>query len=490
MTERNPSQRPILREIYPPNFEMQGYRSPIGERYGSAELSKVWDKKYRLYKQRLVWVAVAKTQMEAGLVTQEEYDDLVTHMVDIDVETIDRRENDRNDPRYVGHDVIAHMSQYADVAPIGGRIIGKGMTSEDDLSNEEMMSIIESVPFIEKGLKGTLAACRQKIQQYKDLVCLGYTHLQAAEPITLGYRIANYAQDFLSDLRDIRRLKEELKGKGIKGAVGTSASFAHLLEGTGMSVEEHERRIMEELGMESVLVSGQTYPRKLTLKTVSTLALIGQSCYKVGNDIKILQSTPFGEAAEPRPRNERGSFAMPHKRNPRHSESTKALTRGLATRTVEAWLGAADVTLERGLEDSAGKRSYLPESFLIADEALIRTERTLRGLDVREHPIQRNFEQSAPFVALEIILSELSRRDLDRQELYIALSDQAKIAWDAVCAGKPNPLKQLVLTNKDLNQYIPQQEIEKLFGSVGGYIGDAPKRCDRMVERIDQELRK
>lgn len=482
--------RPTAAELRHVGFERKGYRSPIGERYGSAEMSVVWDQKYRLYKQRLVWLAVAKTQMEAGLVKKEEYDDLVAHVEDIDVDTINRRENNINDPRYTGHDILAHISQYADVAPVGGRKLHQGMTSEDLLSNEEVMSIGESLPYIEGGIKNTLSAARDQIDKHKGLVVLGYTHLQAAEPTTLGYRLANYAQDFLTDLDSIRFLRSTLRGKGIKGAVGTSASFAHLLEGTGMTPVEHERKIMEQLGIEPAMVAAQTYPRKFTLLTVMTLASVGQSCYKFANDVKILQSSPFDELAEPRPRNERGSSAMPHKQNPRHSENIKALTRGLPGKVVEAWMGASDVTLERGLEDSAGKRSYLPESFLIVGEALGRTERIMRGLQVRPHPIQRNFNQSAPFVALEMILADLSKRGEARQEMYDLLGDHAKAAWEAVREGKPNPLRQLVMGDATLAQHMGRDEIGVLFDSVGGYIGDAIGRCDKMVVRIDEELKK
>lgn len=466
------------------------YESPFSYRYGSDEMGQIWSEKNRWLKARNLWIAVAETQMEAGLVSKEQYEDLVAHRDELDIATILSREMNRDDPRYTGHDIVAAISEFADKTPIGAPIIHQGMTSEDLLSNVEVLQIHESLSLVEKRIKSTLGAFGEQIEKNKNLVCMGYTHLQAAEPTTLGYRLSRYAQDLLVDLRLIHSAKGTIKGKGIKGAVGTSASFEHLLEGTEMTPQEHERKIMEKLGLEPVTVAGQTYPRKFTLIVVSTLAILGQSCYQFANDLKILQASPFDELAEPQRRGQVGSSAMPHKENPPNAENIKSLSAGLAGKAVEAWIGAATVTLERGLEDSGGKRSYLPESFLIVDECLRRIERILKGLQVRDYSIERNMGNFGPFVALEIVLSELSKKGANRQEMHTLLAEKAREAQENIRKGKPNPLRALVLTEEGIDFYLNPSEIGKSFDSIGAHIGDAPERCDKFLAEMQAELEK
>lgn len=475
-----------LSELGPRYFKR--YESPFSYRYGSDEMRYVWSEENHWLKARDLWIAVAETQMQAGLVKPEQYQDLVAHRDELDIATILQREMDRSDPRYTGHDIVAAISEYADKAPVGGPKIHQGMTSEDLLSNVEVLKIHEGFALVEKRIVNALNAFGEQIEKNRDVVCMGYTHLQAAEPIPLAYRLARYAQDFVVDLRLVRRAQEDIKGKGIKGAVGTSASFVHLLDGSGMSAMEHERRIMEKMAVEPVTIAGQTYPRKFTLLAVATLAEVGQSCHQFAGDLKILQSSPFDELAEPRGSGQVGSSAMPHKQNPPSAEKIKALSRGLPGKVVEAWTGAAEVTLERGLEDSAGKRSYLPEAFLIVDECLLGTERIVKGLQVRETSIQRKLEDFGPFVALEIILDELSKHGADRLKMHEILRVKAQQAMIAVRQRLPNPLKELVLTDEEVDYYLNPEEIGKSFYSVKGHIGDAPQRCDQFLAEMKKEL--
>jgi len=463
-------------------FGFKTYESPFTLRYGSDEMRQIWSQENSWIKARDVWIAVAGVQMEAGLVSRAEYQDLVDHRDEIDIETILRREMDKEDPRYTGHDIVAGISEFSDKAPLGGRILHKGLTSEDVLSNVEILLIHESLNIVEDRLKIALSGFAKRIEDHKDLVVVGFTHNQAAEPTTFGYRLARYAQDLVVDLESLRFLRGIVKGKGIKGAVGTSASFEKLLEGTEMTAEDHERKIMERLGIPAVTISGQTYPRKFTLMTVATLAFIGQSCHQFASDMKLLQASPFDEVAEPRRRGQVSSSAMAHKENPNNAENIKSLARGLIGKVVEAWINASEVTLERGLEDSAGKRSYLPEAFLAVDEILKRTDNIIRGLQVRETSIARNFRIFSPFMATETVLSHLSRGDVDRQEMHELLRGKVTLALDAVRNGDPNPLQQLLAEDEVISKYLDPEELEELFSSVRDHVGDAPERCERFLK--------
>lgn len=475
------------RENPPINWDI--YQSPFTLRnYGSKEMHYNWSPTNQFKKQRQVWLTVADIQREAGLVTDEEYQDLEKNADRISIPTVLRRELDRNDPRFTGHDGMAAITEYADKARIGGGKLHQGLTTEDNFSQVEGMLTREALTIIEKRLATTIESLIPQIDKYKDLVCLGYTHLQAAEPTTFGYRLAGYAQDLAIDLINVRVMQRNLKSKGIKGAVGTSASFAHLLKGTDMTPEEHERMIMEKLGLEPVVVAGQTTPRKYVLETVMRLASIGQSAYKFANDIKLLQASPFDEAAEPRRRNQVGSSAMPHKANPNTAEGIKALTAGLPGKVTEAWIGAASVMLERGLEDSAGKRSYLPESFLIVDEALMRMNRIISNIQVREFSINRNLGTFGPFAATEIVLAETSRHGADRQQMHENLRVKAQTVFEDLQRGESNQLQRLVEEDPEIAMYLNPTEIDGLFKSVNMHVGDAPARCVKLNEGVLKPL--
>ncbi len=454
------------------------YLSPLTYRYGTPEMRRVWSQNRFWSGVRDVWIAAAETQQDVGLTTQEQVRDLKDHREDLSVERIFQLEREET-----GHDVAAAIKEFSEVAPIGGTILHQGETSEDPLSNTEVIQIHESFDIIRPKILGTLDALGGQIDKHKDLVCMGYTHLQAAEPTTMGYRFAKYAQDLLVDLKVLDAIKPMIKGKGIKGAVGTSASFVEMLEGTGMTAEEHESKIMEKLGIEAVTISDQTYPRKFLLLTEQVLAGVGQSLHRYALDLQILQSSFVDEVSEPRRRGQIGSSAMPHKQNPINSENIDSITEELPGALFSAWMTASFVTLERTLRDSAGKRSWLPESFLIVDEALTRAERVTRGLVVHENSVRTNLERFAPFCVTEIILEKLVSAGMDRKEAHAILVDHAETAVEAKRSGLPNPMKELLLADERITSRLGKEKVGKAFEDIFTHVGDAPQRCTDFLNK-------
>lgn len=466
------------------------HESPLRRRYGSDEMKKIWDPQNLWLKVRDVWVANARAQKGAGLVRPAELRDLIKHRSEIDIDDIERREMDRTyrdevtgESKYTGHDVIAAIAEFGERATVGSRIIHQGMTSEDALSNAEMGLIHESFDLLERRIVDVLARFAGHIDNYKDMVCMGYTHLQAAEPTTVGYRMARYAQDFLNDLHLIQTVTPLLKTKGMKGTVGTSASYSALLEGTGLTVEDFEKQVMEELGLEAVLISAQTYPRKFTYLAMTMLASVGQSAHQFATDTKILQFSDVNQAAEARDKEDLGSSYMPWKKNPRHSESTKSLTRGLPGKVSEAWHSASEGTLERGLEDSAGKREYLSSAFIIADEALLRVGKILDGFKVKEGPIKKSLDHYLPFFTLGGLMMELQRRGADRTAVHALFAKHALTAQDAIDFTGQNPLIELVCTETKLHNLMTEEELRDYFGTFEPNVGNAPSQCTRFLKQ-------
>jgi adenylosuccinate lyase len=314
---------------------------------------------------------------------------------------------------------------------------------------------------------------------------MAFTHLQPAEPSTLGYRFATYAQDLLMDWEDLRRARAQLKGKGFKGAVGTSASYAELV---GKSrLDEFETHLSTRLGLPFFPVATQTYPRKQEYRVICSLAGLGGSLYKFAFDLRLLQSPAIGEWSEPFGQKQVGSSAMPFKRNPVTAEKIDSLARLLAQMPRVAWDNAAHSLLERTLDDSANRRSLLPEAFLIADELLISAKRTLAGLNIDHEAIILNLNRFAPFAATERVLMALGKAGADRQDMHERLRVHSMHAWQALQAGGENPLLEELIQDEVFSQYIPVEDLRELM-DVRRHTGNASQRALALAQTLREAL--
>lgn len=283
------------------------------------------------------------------------------------------------------------------------------------------------------------------------------------------------------DWENLRRARAHLRGKGFKGAVGTSASYAELIGEENLA--EFEARLSAKLGLPFYPVATQTYPRKQEYQVVSMLAGLGGSLYKFAFDLRVLQSPPIGEISEPFTEKQVGSSAMPFKRNPIQAEKIDSLARALAQMPRLAWDNAAHSLLERTLDDSANRRALLPEAFLITDELLQVSARVLAGMKVNQSALERNLERYGPFAGTERVLLALSRAGADRQEMHERLRLHAMAAWQAVQSGEANPLADLVCADEIFRQYLSNSELRNLLAA-SHHTGDAPRRARALAETI------
>jgi adenylosuccinate lyase len=314
---------------------------------------------------------------------------------------------------------------------------------------------------------------------------MAFTHLQPAEPSTLGYRLALYGQDLLGDYQELTRQRSAIRGKGFKGAVGTSAAYAELI---GVEkLEAFEQKLSEKLELPFYPVAAQVYPRKQDYAVVSALAGLGASLHKFAFDVRLLQSPPLGEISEPFGEKQVGSSAMPFKRNPIRAEKINSLARYLAGLPRLAWDNAANSLLERTLDDSANRRILLPESFLTADELLRTASSILSKLHVDESAIARNMAIYGPFAATERVLMGLVKSGADRQAMHERIRTNSMQAWEVVRRGEENPLVTLMCLDGVLTEYMTEQEIRVLMDA-RSHVGDAPERAHRMAKIIRKEL--
>jgi adenylosuccinate lyase len=480
-------------------FGHETYLSPFTWRYGSVEMREIWSEVHKLRMWRRIWVALAEAQAELGLVTPEQVADLRAHSDDVDVERARQIEAE------IKHDLMAEVKAFAEQCPIGGGIIHLGATSMDVKDNGDVLRLRDALDLLLTKLRATLLLLADRIDERADQACMGFTHLQPAEPTTVGYRLAQYGLDLLMDLEELQRTHRKLKGKGFKGATGTSASYTQLLVATAAlastlppstqtaegqpkdSARDLEARIMARLELEAFPVATQTYPRKQDWQVLNALAGLAGSVYKFAFDLRILQSSPFGEWSEPFGSRQVGSSAMPFKRNPENAETVGSLARLVATFPRVAWDNAAHSLLERTLDDSANRRLILPQAFLATDELLRRTHHILRGLVINDRAVARNLETYGTFAATERLLMELVKAGADRQKMHEVIRRHSMTAWEAITRGEANAIANALAVDPAVKAFLPAEQTRALLDA-GAYVGDAPSRARELASAIRQAV--
>ena len=456
--------------------DFTSYQSPFSWRYGSAEMRALWGEQNKRLIWRGLWTALAETQVDWQLVTPEQAADLKAHLTDVDVAAA-LAEEEKNH-----HDLMAEVKVYAAQCKIGGGIIHLGATSMDIKDNAEVLQTAQSLDLVLAKLRSLLLVLADIVEQTAGLPVMALTHLQPAEPTTLGYRLANFAADLLSDYESLLRVRGELKGKGFKGAVGNAASYVMLYSGID-GYKRFEDQMSTKLGLPFFEAATQTYSRKQDYSVLCTLAGLASTAYKFAFDLRLLQSEFIGELGEPFGANQVGSSAMPFKRNPIECEKIDSLARAVSAAPQTAWNNYANSLLERTLDDSANRRTLFPESFLAVDEILTTLTKILTGLRLNEAIIKRNLRTFGPFAAVERVLMAAVKAGADRQEMHETLRTLSMAAWQEIQGGGENPLIELVMQEKAIAQYIPAAELQGLF-KVEDYTGIAESRSREIAAKV------
>lgn len=460
-------------------MDFKTYQSPFSWRYGSDQMRSIWSEHNKRVLWRRIWVSLAEVQSEFDLVSHEQIADLKANNEKIDLKRALEIEAE------IHHDLMAEIITYAEQCQAGGGIIHLGATSMDIEDNAEALRLRQGL----KILLGKLAKIQlelfAKIKQYANMPTMAHTHIQPAEPTTVGYRLANYAQDLDADWEQLTTQYENIRGKGFKGAVGSSASYADLIGFDNLA--DFEKRLSEKLELPFFAIATQTYPRKQEYWILSALAGMGASIYKFAFDLRILQAPPYGEWSEPFKKKQVGSSAMPFKRNPINAEKLNSLCRALAQTPRIAWDNAAHSLLERTLDDSANRRTLLPEAFLIADEILEIAHKVISGLVVNQEQINYNLEIYGPFAATERLLMALVKKGADRQEMHEKIRVHTLQAWEVIKQGLDNPLLNLIINEPDFQSYLSKDEIVEAM-DVSRYTGNASERALTILETQQKYL--
>ena len=457
------------------------YISPLGQRYASEEMQRIFsnDKKFRTW--RRLWIALAESEKELGLaITQEQIDELKAHAEDINYDVARERE------KIVRHDVMSHVYAYGQQCPNAKGIIHLGATSCFVGDNTDLIVMYEALELVKKKLVNVLAELKKFALKYKDLPVLAFTHFQPAQPTTLGKRAAIWAQDLLLDYEELCFLLENKKLRGCKGTTGTQASFMELFDNDEAKVKQLDQMVAHRMGYEkSFAVSTQTYSRKVDSRILNALGSIAQSAHKFSNDIRLLQN--LKEVEEPFEKGQIGSSAMAYKRNPMRSERMASLANYVIADTLNPAITAATQWFERTLDDSANKRISIPEAFLAVDGILDLYLNITDGLVVYPKVIESHLMKELPFMATEMILMDAVKAGGDRQELHERIRVHSMAAGKVVKEeGLENDLLKRIA--EDAMFPMNMEQLKAIMSPIN-FVGRAPSQTVEFFEEcIDPVL--
>ena len=451
------------------------YESPLSSRYASKYMLELFSSDMRYRTWRRLWVSLAKAEMKLGLpVTAEQVSDLENNIENIDYECVSKREKE------VRHDVMAHVYAYGKVAPSAAGIIHLGATSCYVTDNADLIIYRDALIYLRKELLRVVANLSEFAEKYKALPTLGYTHYQPAQLVTVGKRATLWMQDYLSDLNEIDFAIENIKFLGCRGTTGTEASFVDLFEGNTSKIDEMNRMIASDFGFDECFdVCGQTYPRKVDSRILNALSSVAQSCYRMANDIRLLQHDR--QLEEPFEKNQIGSSAMAYKRNPMRSERICSLARYLMADAMNAPMTASTQWLERTLDDSANRRISMPEGFLCADAILRLAQNVTDGLHVNEKIVEKTVKDYLPFIATENLLMEAVKKGGDRQQLHETIRKCSMEATAKMKNGEECDLLSRLAAEKEFG--LTEEEMNTLL-TPSAYIGRCPEQVDAFLGKI------
>lgn len=452
------------------------YSSPLADRYASAAMLELWSPAVRHGLWRRLWFALAEGEKELGVaIPDEAIAQMKRSLDDIDFDAVASYE------KRFRHDVMAHVHAFSDAAPAAKPFIHLGATSAYVTDNADLILMRRALGLLRTRVCDVVRSLAAFAGEWRDQPTLGYTHLQPAQPTTVGKRATLWMQDLIIDLEDIEYRVRTLPFRGVKGTTGTQASFLELFEGDHDKVRRLDQIVTRKMGFAASLpVTGQTYSRKLDAGILAVVAGIAASAAKFAGDIRMLQS--FGEMAEPHEAEQIGSSAMAYKRNPMRSERISSLARFVISLEGNANQTHAAQFFERTLDDSANRRMVIPESFLATDAILILMANVASGLEVHPAVIERRLREELPFMATEQLLVRAVQNGGDRQTAHEVIRKHSMEAARAMQDGASrNDLLERLAADKSFGLSLSDMKIST---DARSFIGRAPEQVDEFLRDV------
>jgi adenylosuccinate lyase len=427
-------------------------------RYTHPDMGAIWSDRRRYETWLEVELAVTDAMAQAGMVPAEAARELRAKAA-VDIARIEEIEQTTQ------HDVIAFTTAVAERVGPAARWLHFGLTSSDVIDTAQALQMREACDVIVKNVATLMDAVRGRAEEHRRTPTIGRTHGVHAEPMTFGLKLALWYAELQRDLDRLLRARDTIAVGKISGAVGT---FAHLDPGI-------EARVCERLGLQSAPVSSQVIQRDRHAELLASLAITAASLEKFALEIRGLQKTEIGEVEEPFGQGQKGSSAMPHKRNPIGCEQIVGLARLLRANAMAAMENIA-LWHERDISHSSVERVILPDSFIALDHMLRRFTRIVRGMVVYPDRMRENLERSRGVVYSGTVLLELARRGVSREQAYEWVQRNAMRSFH-----EKRDFKSLLLADADLTRVLTPLEIEKAFD-----LDDQLRNVDAVFARVFQ----
>ena len=410
------------------------------ERYTREEMAKIWDLKNRYQCMLDVEIAACKAMNELGIIPYNELLEII-EKADFDVDRIAEIET------VTRHDVIAFLTNVAEFVGPASRWIHYGMTSSDVLDTATSIQLRQAGELIVRDLEKFSEVLKMKAREHKKTLCIGRSHGIHAEPITFGLKFALWYDEMQRNIDRMQNAIQTISVGQISGAVG---NYAHLSP-------EIENITCQHLELKSVNISTQVIQRDRISEFMNSIAIIGSTIEKISIEIRHLQRTEVLEVEENFAKGQKGSSAMPHKRNPIVTEQMCGLARLLRTNALAAIENNA-LWHERDISHSSVERIILPDSTILLNYMLNKMIPLIENLLVYPDNMMKNLELTNGLVFSQVLLLELAKKGISRENAYAMVQRNAMQCWDS-----KTPFKELILNDDEVSEYFTIEEIEDIF---------------------------
>ncbi len=428
-------------------------------RYTREEMGRLWTLESKYQKWLEVEIAVCEAWAELGEIPEDALK-VIKEKAGFDVNRIDEIE------QTVKHDVIAFLTSVAEHVGPESRYIHKGLTSSDILDTALALLMRDACDIIIRDIKALLEVLKEQALRYKETPCMGRSHGVHAEPMTFGLKFALWYEDMKRNLNRMERAREVISVGKLSGAVGTFSNIP----------TEIEEKVLTRLGLKPEPVATQVVQRDRHAEYLLTLSLIAATIEKIAVEIRHLQRTEVLEAEEPFTKGQKGSSAMPHKRNPVGCENLSGLARVVRANALAALENVA-LWHERDISHSSVERVIIPDSSILVDYMLNRLRGILKGLHVYPERMKENMGRSFGLYNSQRVLLALTEKGLTREEAYQLVQRNAMRSW-----SERLDFKDVLKQDEEIRKYLSDEEIEKIF-DLGYYL----RNIDFIFERVFKE---
>jgi adenylosuccinate lyase len=425
-------------------------------RYTNPQMGKIWKEQSRFDYWLRVEKAVSKAQAELGIIPKKASRDII-ELAQFDIKKIDEIEEKTH------HDVVAFLTNVSSYIGDSSKYLHYGLTSSDIVDTALSLQMLDSAAIIIKKVKNLALTLKKQAVRYKNVVMVGRTHGIHAEPITLGFKFAVWVFEMQRNLERLEQARENIAYGKISGAVGTYAN----------TIPRVEEKVCKTLKLKPSPASTQILQRDRHAQMLSAIAICGATLEKIALEVRGLQKTDIKEIEEPFIKGQKGSSAMPHKRNPILCERICGLARILRSNLIVSLENIA-LWHERDISHSSAERVIIPDSFILLDYILDKTIFVIENLNVHQGNMMRNLMKYGGIIFSQRVLLELIGKGMLREDAYAVVQDAALKAWDEEGNFKENLLKE-----KNILKYFTKDELEALF-DVRYHL----KHIDEIIERV------